>query len=287
LRREGLAIAELRPLAFASVILAIAFLQPFDVTLEVGAVASDVRMLERDMWQFSVLRDEGISIIICAFFSATLASYLSVLGEARAGRTTLVAGAIAIVMLEGSQFLIGSRTPSLWDVAVGWTGLILGVALWRQTTRIAAPAVWITLISLATLLAAAMQMLSPFQWTAEYRPMSWFPFRGYYTRTTFETLSHVIELALLYVPLGYWVGATSGESGSARRALLTTGALTVAIAGTVEYLQGWAAGRYSDVSDVGLCLLGAAVGVWAGRRALQGPFGHTAGVPDPIMPARR
>ena len=108
-----------------------------------------------------------------------------------------------------------------------------------------------------TIVAAAVQMLSPFEWAPAYRGFSWFPFLGYYTRTTFETLSHVIELALAYFPLGFclMLGAESR-----RRAVVLAFVLTLSICVPIEYLQGWVVGRYPDISDVGLSLVGAWIG---------------------------
>ena len=39
---------------------------------------------------------------------------------------------------------------------------------------------------------------------------------------------------------------------------------TVLIAVPLEYLQGWVAGRYGDITDVGVATLGALGGVWTG-----------------------
>jgi glycopeptide antibiotics resistance protein len=272
LSREGLAVPELYPLVVSSTVVAIAFLQPFDVTIEVGAVMSDVRLLERDVWQFTVLRNEGIVVILCAFFSATLASYLSVLEERWAGLVALVSGAVFLLFLEGSQLFIGSRTPGVWDLTVACTGLLVGLALWRLTPRLRAQETGLGILAMLTLTAASIQMLSPFELATEYRGVGWLPFRGYYTRTTFETLSHVIELALLYFPFGYWMGASSGSpappaSGpwdARRRALAVAIGLTLGIAGVVEYFQGWVVGRYPDISDVGLSVAGGLAGFWAG-----------------------
>ena len=111
-----------------------------------------------------------------------------------------------------------------------------------------------------TMSAAALQMLSPFDWASAYHSMGWFPFWGYYAHTTFETLSHVIELVLLYLPLGFFVGKF-GTSG--RRAAWLAVGLTLAIAGPIEYLQGWVVGRYPDVTDVGMSLCGGWIGAWA------------------------
>jgi len=99
--------------------------------------------------------------------------------------------------------------------------------------------------------------------------VGWFPFLGYYSHTTFETLSHVVELMLLYFPLGFWMGTTSRAEttsgvdflgGATSAALLTT----FLIAAPIEYAQGWVIGRYPDITDVALSLAGAWLGVRAG-----------------------
>ena len=91
----------------------------------------------------------------------------------------------------------------------------------------------------------------------------WFLFLGYYLRTTFEALSHAIELSLAYFPLGFCLALAAS---SRSRALVTALALTLVIAAPIEYLQGWVVGRYPDVSDVCLSLLGA----WAGCQLAAG-----------------
>ena len=113
----------------------------------------------------------------------------------------------------------------------------------------------------ATAVASALMMWSPFELSDHYRGFGWFPFLGYYTRTTFETLSHVIELALLYFPLGFCVAFWPGS----RRVVATAAVATLLIAVPVEYGQGWFIGRYPDISDVGVSLAGAWIGALAGR----------------------
>ena len=44
-------------------------------------------------------------------------------------------------------------------------------------------------------------MLNPFTPVSTYRSFDLFPFFAYYERTTFETVSHALELMLLYLPL--------------------------------------------------------------------------------------
>ena len=267
LEREGMVVPELRPLLVTAGVLLIAWCQPFDVTLEVGAVAGKVRALEQDVLQFSGFRDEGMAIVIAALFAMTLAGYLSVLGEKRAAAKTLALGAVAIVGLEASQLAIESRMPGAWDALVGVVGVLAGVAIWSSATVIVWPRLWFAVIVIGTIGAASMQMLSPFTLAEDYRPISWFPFLGYYSRTTFETLSHVIELGLIYFPMGFWIGSSGVER---RRAMWLAAGAALAIAMPIEVLQGYVSGRYPDVSDIALSLIGAAAGASLGNWAMRG-----------------
>jgi VanZ family protein len=268
LRTEGLADAdEIRPLAIAVLVLLIAAWQPFDVTLETGTVATKVRSLQGNLWQFTGLRDEGTSLMLAAFFATTLASYLSVLGERRVGSKTAALGVGSVFLLEASQLFIGSRMPSLWDALVSSIGVVIGAVLWSVAARIIWPRLWLIVLIMLTAGSAALQMLSPFEIAAQYHAIGWFPFFGYYSHTTFETLSHVIELLLLYFPLGFWI-AMSGERPASKvtagKPVLLALALTLLIAAPIEYLQGWVVGRYPDLTDVALSLAGAWIGVKAG-----------------------
>jgi len=257
---EGLlGLPELRPALVSAGVLAVAFLQPFDVTLEVGAISWKVHALERDVWQRTIWRDEGIVVLVASLFAMAGASYLKALGERGAAVKTAFLGTLAVGGLESAQLVVASRMPGLWDAAAGVAGIWLGAVLWALSGRVNWPVLWRAILVLMTALAAALQMLSPFDWVSTYRGFSWLPFYGYYQRTTFETLSHVVELALAYFPLGYCL--TYGAP-SPRRALVLSLALTLAIAAPVEALQGWVAGRYADGSDVAVGLLGA----WAGWR---------------------
>lgn len=249
----------LRPALVSAGALAVAFLQPFDVTLEVGAVAWKVRALESDVWQRTIWRDEGIVILLASLCAMAAASYWKALGERRAALLAGFLGSLAVAGLEAGQLLITSRMPGLWDASVGIAGVWLGAGLWAASARIEWPVLWRAILVGMTAVAAALQMLTPFDWVADYRGFNWLPLYGYYQRTTFETLSHVIELALAYFPMGYCL--TLG-AGAPRRALFATLGLTIAIAAPIEAAQGFVAGRYADGSDIAVGLLGA----WAGWR---------------------
>ena len=93
LRAEGLiGIPEARLVAVAGGALGVAFLQPFDVTLEVGVVSGHVRGFVQNPWQFTVLRDEGIVLLIASLFAMSLAAYVLALGERNAGRKAMAIG---------------------------------------------------------------------------------------------------------------------------------------------------------------------------------------------------
>ena len=263
LRASGsLDVAEFKTLTVFTLLTLIAFLHPFDVTLELGTVASKVKAFMADPWQRTVLRDEGLLVMISCLFTMALASYVAALPQRNAlARATAVALA-SVAALECSQFLVGSRMPGLWDAAVASSGVGLGIALRALSKPPRSRALTRSALIAMTTVAAALLMLSPFEISAEYRHFSWFPFRSYYERTTFQGLSHVVELGLTYFPLGYAFASTNGRY--APRAVTAVG-FALLIAGTIEYLQGWIVGRFPDVSDIGLSLAGTAIGLMAGR----------------------
>ena len=263
LQADGLAnVRELRPLVVWSVVLAVAAWQPFDVTLELGSVATKVRSLQAGLWQYTGLRDEGLVLLVTALFAMSLAGYLAAIGVPAPARKTAGIGACLVVALESSQILITSRMPSLWDAVVGVAGVTAGAMLGALSRRLQWRSLGLSLLVAATAASAALAMLSPFQFSPEYHTVGWFPLLAYYSRTTFETVSHVIELALLYFPLGYCFAA---NAPSRRNAGLVAACLAFAIAAPVEALQGWVIGRYPDVSDVALSLAGVWLGVQAAR----------------------
>lgn len=263
LRSAGLAgVREFRPLAIWSVVLLVTAWQPFDVTLELGTVATKVRSLQSNLWQFSGIRDEGLLLLVTSLFAMSLASYFRAIGIARPGTRAALAGALLACALEASQILITSRMPSGWDMAVLSSGILVGVSLWTLSTRYRSRGVELTLLTIATAVAAALAMLSPFQFTVTSHNMGWYPLLAYYSRTTFEAVSHVIELLLLYFPLGYAFGALVPPERRWQAAAL---GIALAIAAPVEALQGWVIGRYPDVSDLAISLLGAWIGLIVGR----------------------
>src|SRR5262249_5285178 len=87
-----------------------------------------------------------------------------------------------------------------------------------------------------------------------------------YEHTTFGGLSHAIELMLTYFPLGF----VFGWAFSPKRALGWSLILTFAIATPIEFLQGWIVGRYPDITDIAISVVGAGFGVLAATRGAAG-----------------
>jgi len=144
-------------------------------------------------------------------------------------------------------------------VVVRAAGALLGIWIWAIRRNYPAPRAWLALTILAIAVGAAMQQLSPFEVAAVYRPFGLMPFFSDYEHTTFDTLSHVIELVLLYAPLGFvWRRLSTGSATGTLLGVLLT---TLAIAWPVEYLQGWVVGRYPDLTDIAMSLAGGWVGI--------------------------
>jgi glycopeptide antibiotics resistance protein len=147
-------------------------------------------------------------------------------------------------------------------VLVVVSGAITGAVLARWHVERWRPGVLAALLLTATAASAAMQMLSPFTLSAQYQDVNWFPFLGYYQWTSFLVVSHSFELLLMYFPLGFCLPLIVTNP---RRATTVVVASAIALSVGLEWAQGWITGRYSDVTDVGIALLGALIGLWMVR----------------------
>jgi VanZ family protein len=254
------------PFFVATLVVAAAAWEPFDVTIDVGSVARKLRALRWNLWQYTGFGDEGISIIHYALFSVACCAWLRALRVRRPGLTTVALGIPVAFLLEASQLGISSRMPGLEDAVVGAAGVVVGAMLWQVAQRVRAPWAWLGLLVVATAAAAAMEILTPFELAAERRLFNWLPFMGYYAYTTFQTLSHVLELWLLYFPLGFGFAVTTRQPARAITAAAVVGCL---IAAPLEYGQGWIVGRFPDVTDIAMSVVGACFGAWVGTRGAE------------------
>jgi glycopeptide antibiotics resistance protein len=251
------------PLIVAIGVVAVAAWEPFDFTIDVGELAPRVRSLLANPWQFNGLTDEGVAMLQHALFAAALCRWLAQIGSRSTAVTAFGLGVALTFSLEASQLFISSRMPGLEDALVGAAGVAIGTLLWTVGRHSKRHARWIAVIVLGTAAGAAMQMLSPFERAAEPNGVQWLPFLNYYEVTTFATLSHALELMLIYLPLGFCVARWSRPSS---RATATVILIVMAIAIPIEYLQRFVAGRYPDVTDPSLSVLGGWCGAWIGQR---------------------
>jgi len=244
----------------AAIVVCLSMWQPFDVTLEVGTLVSKIKLLQSDLWQFTVPNDEGVGFVQYALFAAAICLWLDALRrQAPATRAWLATAAVALA-LEASQFMITSRMPGLQDALVHIAGAATGAGLWRSGVFRRRPHALLVVVSVAVGAGAAMQMLSPFTFAAPHRPFQWLPFLGYYVHTSFETLSHVVELMLIYFPIGF----CAARALPPRYAIAVSIAVAAVLAVPIEYFQGWVIGRYPDVTDVIFSGVGGWLGAWAG-----------------------
>src|SRR4029079_10367075 len=134
-------------------------------------------------------------------------------------------------LLEGSQFLITSRSPSLQDLAAATTGALIGAVVSRWSAQVARVGVLVVL----TVLAAVPFYLQPFAIGADYESMALIPFLAYYQFTTLQTVSHVIDLMLIYAPIGFAMQWKRGKTPVWIRVAL----VALLTAGPLEFAQGW------------------------------------------------
>lgn len=241
--------------------------EPFDVTIDVGSVVPKVRSFLHDPIQHSAISDEGVSFTQHLLFTAALYVWLMALKDRDAARRAAIVGVAAAFALEGSQIIIGSRMPGLWDAGVAAAGALAGIPIGVIYLRRRFSPIWPLVLIGATLAAAAIQQLSPFVPVAgDPRRFEWMPFLNYYQFTTSQTVSHCAELLLTYMPLGFGL-ALAAWAPRARWLFPLCAAL--AIAAPLEYLQRFVGGRYPDVTDIAMSLAGAWIGAWTATRGWQ------------------
>jgi VanZ family protein len=255
------------PLLVAILVVCAGAWEPFDVTLDVGGTIAKIREFARDPVQFGMVGDEAVSLLQHLLFGAALFVWLKQARVRSATRTAIAIGVSIAVGCEAGQLFISARMPGLWDAAVGVVGVLGGVAAgadaWRSR-KAPTPVRWCVGIFILTAIGVAMQQLSPFDVVAgRIRHFQWMPFRNYYDFTTGQTVSHSAELLLAYLPLGF-AFALIARTRWAAIALVTALALIIAV--PVEYLQRLVGDRFPDVTDIGLSVAGAWLGMWISTR---------------------
>jgi VanZ family protein len=250
------------PFLVAALVLCAGAWEPFDVTLDVSSVFSKLRLFLHDPVQFGTFGEEGLALLEHLLFAGTLVVWLKQIRVRSSLRIAATIGVVTAIGCEAGQIFIAARMPGLWDAAVGVTGVLAGLAagvdFWR-TRRAPTVLRWSIGLVVFTAIGVAMQQLSPFDIVRTARPFQWMPFLNYYAFTTGQTVSHSAELLLSYLPLGFGLALAIGRPWSR---FLTVTAIALVIAVPVEYLQQFIGGRFPDVTDIGLSVLGAWLGLW-------------------------
>jgi VanZ family protein len=250
------------PLWCAAALVCISAWEPFDFTLDVGSVWSKIKPFLNGVWfTREPVTDELLTVFRFALLAILMISSLQRrLGLQRARIVSAgVCSALAIA-LESTQFVITSRLPTVQDVAAAVSGVVGGVLVGPLV--VIAPAV--PMISMLTVIAAVPFYLQPFVVAPKRSPVLLVLFLGYYQYTTLQTVSHVLDLMLIYAPIGFALEWTGRHGGMARAAFLSC-----VMAGLLEYAQGWIVGRYPDPTDVGMAVLGGIAGALIARHGVN------------------
>jgi VanZ family protein len=271
-RLSGSTRACARPALAALALVATASWHPFDPSLDLGTLAAKARNLLAEPWQMGTIGDEAVDLLRYALLGGAVAAWSTCKGFRRPRAVAAIGAVSAAAAFELSQMFVGSRMPGLADMSVaaagGLVGAILGPGAATSPPRTAA------LVAATGWLAAAWMVLAPFEVASTRQQIEWVPFLGYYQYTSRQTVSHVVELALAFFPIGYaaasvWKPHSRQVAPRSRHVAFIVTMLVMA--GTLEYLQSWIAGRYADVTDVVVMTLGGLAGWHVGRAPNPNP----------------
>jgi glycopeptide antibiotics resistance protein len=234
--------------------------QPFDFTLDVGEVGSNLRALYRDPWQSGALTDEGSGVILYALATVALTEWFRATGIPQAWLKAVACAAVLAMGLELSQALVGSRTPAGSDAAVRLLGVAVGACLVPGVRGSRHRFPWLALLLAACVASAVISTWSPFQIRDQRDGFAWFPLLGFVLATVNRGRSVVVMVFLV----------------------------TSAAAVGTEYGQSWFAGRHADVTDVAFFALGGVLGAWLGGHGARNfERARSAGMLSPLSASRQ
>jgi VanZ family protein len=271
------------PLLLWGGVAALAAWHPFDTTVDVSSVAGKVRTLLTDPWQAGPIGDEGVDAVRYALVAVSAAIVWKRWRLRYATVVAILATSLLGVALEMSQFFVLSRMPSVKDAAVAAAGGLVGAVscrlLWQRPSSapaIVRPAlVAPALVTIAaTWLAAGLMLLKPLTFSSTQQAIQYTPFLDYMRPSPESMVSHVVELTLAFFPIGFALGMIVRRP----RLWVATGLVAGLLAVVLEYGQSWVIGRYADVTDAGVLVLGAFAGAWASLPArAPAPVEHPTG----------
>lgn len=248
--------------------------EPFDFALlPVGALRAEAREALSRGFDLSWPNDElvtAIRFLLAALFACRLGAEA---GLRRPVRVLLPLMAAACLALEASQMLITSRSPTFQDALTALLGVFAGGVAYLFPGFRDHPWKWGVVAALGLLASSALTGLYPFHFTEARAGIQWIPFRSAYMESTFAAMGNFAENSLIYFPLGFLLLHFFPRS---RRAAPAAIVLALLMSLTVEYAQGFVAGRRSDLTDVVAAVLGAWLGCLAWSRGWQAYREYTA-----------
>ena len=242
------------PLVIAAGVLVVSAWHPFAFTLDVSTVVSKVRLLLSDPLQASMTGDEGVGFVVHALFALAAGLYVRQHGARQPAMAASLAGGVLAFALESAQLLIESRMPGLGDVAIHIAGVATGATLAARFPAGWPPRRWLVMLFLATAVAATLEAVTPSASPARH------PGASVYSRAPLDSISHMVELALVYFPLGFCAGlATRQPSRWWTTAILAVLPILILVEGVQTTVRSSVAG-----ADAGIGMLGALAGAWLG-----------------------
>lgn len=242
---------------FSFLVIAASSLQPFDFTLDVGSVWSNVKGVMENPGQLTLnFTDEFVVGFRFFLFAVITALWLRSINNSLWPVAGILLSASIGIFFELSQFIVSSRSPSLQDLFVVIVGCSLGGVFALLLPKRISPIIWIVPMIVITFMTAAVQTLAPFEMRMAYLSMGMVPFLPYYESSTFTAIANFLEGMITYVPLGFVLQYAISHRRSAFILIVIIVAL---LAYSLEYAQGWIVGRYPDITDVIGAVIGAVI----------------------------
>ncbi len=243
-----------------SIIVAIGALQPFDFTLDVGVVGSQIKYLIKNPVEFnSVFSDEAVVFIRLFFLGYVCSLWLKRINLRDFYTKGFFLSSLIGLFFEMSQIIVQSRMPSFQDALVILAATYFGSFFSRIRLKNVPGNFWAFAIILATFVSAGLQVLSPYKFEDKAGNFNWIPFLAYYERTTFLALANFIESMLIYLPMGFILRYIYSRDDQ-RTNIFFIAVIGLIISSSLEFMQIWVSGRYADITDI----LGAIAGTILG-----------------------
>ncbi|GEM_PF-1581935 len=234
--------------------------QPFDFGMDIGSIWGHFQPMFQDPFRFTSLDDDLINFI--RFLLATL-FLCRMAGEAGLRRPALLGSlfmGLLGIALEASQVFVQSRGPEIQDALVNVAGALGGGFLFFFPGFHHRPRTWTVAGGLTIFFSAAARALYPYRFNMHFSGINLMLFRSPYAGGAFTALCNFTENAMVFFPMGFLLAYFLPKRRPTAMAALIAGAMAL----VVELLQGFAPGRYPDVTDV----LGAMLGGVAGGMTL-------------------